>query len=345
MLSSTRNAAGGLAVFACLLSWSGPAVAVEPVQSSTTESCTAKAAAPGVAVNVRDKGAKGNGRDNDTAAIQAAIDAVGGTNGTVLIPKGIYMVETVKHRLMLKSNMTLKLAPGAILRAIPNAAERYFVLSIKNATNVTVTGGTLDGDRKTHKGTTGEWGMGLYIGPRSMNIRVNNVQSNNMWGDGFYVQGARGVSLCRVSADANRRQGLSIVEVHNMIVENSVFKNTHGTRPSAGIDLEPDNSTNRITDVHIRNSKFIDNEGGGVLVAGRMGQIARVEITNNTITGPNPIDISHAPGVQDSTICRNRHIFYEKDASGGLSPFEEPVRGVIMQEDCGDRRMMVRKHN
>ena len=76
-------------------------------------------------VNVKDKGAKGDGQTDDTAAIQAAIDEVMGTKGTVLLPKGIYMIDAVKRRLKLRNDMTLKLAEGAVLKAIPNDAEKY----------------------------------------------------------------------------------------------------------------------------------------------------------------------------------------------------------------------------
>ena len=60
---------------------------------------------------------------DDTASIQAAIDEVMGTKGTVLLPKGIYMIDAVKRRLKLGSDMTLELAEGAVLKAIPNDAE------------------------------------------------------------------------------------------------------------------------------------------------------------------------------------------------------------------------------
>ena len=43
-----------------------------------------------VVMNVKDKGAVGDGRTDDSAAIQAAIDAVAGTRGTVLVPDGVY---------------------------------------------------------------------------------------------------------------------------------------------------------------------------------------------------------------------------------------------------------------
>lgn len=46
-------------------------------------------------INVRDFGAKGDGKTDDTAAIQSAIDVAGG-GGTVQIPRGTYMVRGLK---------------------------------------------------------------------------------------------------------------------------------------------------------------------------------------------------------------------------------------------------------
>lgn len=40
--------------------------------------------------NVRDFGAKGDGRTSDTVAIQSALDAAGRTEGTVYVPSGVY---------------------------------------------------------------------------------------------------------------------------------------------------------------------------------------------------------------------------------------------------------------
>jgi len=53
------------------------------------------------------QGRQGDGQTEDTAAIQAAIDEVGGTEGTVLVLKGTYMVDAVdkKQRLSLRGDM------------------------------------------------------------------------------------------------------------------------------------------------------------------------------------------------------------------------------------------------
>ena len=74
-----------------------------------------------------------------------------------------------------------------------------------------VTGGTLEGDREHHQGKTGEWGMGIRIVGGAEHITVSNITSSKMWGDGFYIDGAKDVRLCNVVADFNRRQGLLII--------------------------------------------------------------------------------------------------------------------------------------
>ena len=77
-------------------------------------------------VNVKDKGATGDGRTDDTAAIQTAIDEIAGTGGTVFVPDGTYMVNAeARNWLTLKSDMTLKLSMGATLKAIPTRRSYY----------------------------------------------------------------------------------------------------------------------------------------------------------------------------------------------------------------------------
>ncbi len=295
-------------------------------------------------VNVKDKGAKGDGKTDDTVAIQAAIKAVSGTKGTVFIPNGTYLGETVgKTRLFLRSDMTLQLAPKATLKAKPNVSTQYAVLSIQAASNARVLGGTLLGDRDQHAGKEGEWGFGIAIGQGAKHVNIANVTATRMWGDGFYVADAKDVRFCSVVADGNRRQGLSIVNADGVLVLNSTFQNTHGTRPSAGIDLEPNSPEEKVTNIRIQSSKFLNNKGAGIAVNGKKGPITEVEMANNVFRDNyRPIVVENAPSIA-SAICGNRDVKAQAEISAGFGAFAEPVEAVVLQDDCGDTSFIVNR--
>jgi hypothetical protein len=306
-----------------------------------------KPPASSLVVDVRRTGAKGDGRTDDTAALQAAFDKIAGTGGTVLVPDGVYMVDAVSEErlLKIKNDTTVKLSPGATLRVLPNGAKTYALLTIAGSSNVTVTGGTLEGDRTQHTGTEGEWGLGMMIVQGAKNVTVSGVTSKNMWGDGFFVAAAQNVTFCSVVADHNRRQGLSVIEVNQLEVTNSVFSNTQGTRPSAGIDLEPDDVKQRIRNVRIHSSKFLNNKGPGILVAGKKNAslISELEITENLFVGEVPLKIEYSPEVLQSGICRNRQIVRQVAETGNLSTYQEPKEVLVIQHQCGDSGLQVRR--
>ncbi|WP_083239286.1 right-handed parallel beta-helix repeat-containing protein [Methyloceanibacter superfactus] len=308
--------------------------------SHAFEGCNAKPTSAQV-VNVKHMGAKGDGKENDTGTIQKAINEIAGTGGTVYVPNGVYMVRaTGKGRLRLRSKMTLKLADGAVLKVIPNRARSYSVLKIGKATDVNVIGGTLLGDRGEHDGKAGEWGMGIRIGPEVKRVSIVGVTAEEMWGDGFYVEGATDVAFCSVVATHNRRQGLSIVEANRLLVTDSVFEQTRGTRPSAGIDIEPDRPEQKVVNVRIEHSRFINNAGGGVMIAGKRGYTADVEIVRNVFEEGRPILIENAPHVRSTEICDNRHIGQVAPPQEGLNAFAETVEVVSLQADCRSGRDM-----
>jgi hypothetical protein len=255
----------------------------------------------------------------------------------VLVPAGVYMINAAATpRLSLRDDMMLRLADGATLKAIPNDQKKYAVLMLAGVANVAVIGGTLEGERNQHKAKKGEWGMGLDIRAGAKNIVVAGVTAKDMWGDGFYVKKASNVTLCGVIADRNRRQGLSVIEVDGLMVLDSVFQNTGGTRPGAGIDFEPDDREQTITGVRIENSKFIDNAGPGILIAGKKGTVEKLELTRNLFKGNRPILVEDAPAVVASSICNNRQLTSEEVPSGGLNSFADPVALMVHQNDCGE---------
>lgn len=210
-------------------------------------------------------GAQGDGVTDDTAAIQMAINAVTGTGATVLVPKGTYLINTDfmgrNRGLVLGSKLTLRLAPGATLKAIPNASPNSSIITVANARDVVITGGTLLGDRYTHTGTTGEWGMGLDI-EHSQGVVVANVTALECWGDGFYLQKASRVELSGVAAGSNRRDGISVVNGSDIVIKDSTFTNSR----SAGLDIEP-NPGDTVDTVLVSGCVFSGNAGTGISVS------------------------------------------------------------------------------
>lgn len=247
----------------------------------------AKAPRSGVTVNVRDKGARGDGTGNDGVAIQSAVNQVVGRGGTVFIPDGIYMVDAVTG-IKVGNNVTLRLSSGAVIKAIPNSSGSYSILEIRNASNVSIIGGTVLGERADHLGAAGEWGMGITLRAAS-NVVIEGVTVKNAWGDGFYVtELSRNIKLCSVVADNNRRQGMSIISADEVTVVDSTFKNTRGTNPQAGIDIEP-NESDTVRNVHIFNSRILNNKGPGVAIYvanhNLKASVKNVTIKGNLVVG------------------------------------------------------------
>src|SRR5581483_12367400 len=89
-------------------------------QTAQAHAAPLNADAPGARLyNVRDHGAKGDGKTLDTTAVQAAIDACAkDRGGTVLIPAGDFLVGTIQ----LKSNVTLHLSAAGRLLGSGNPA-------------------------------------------------------------------------------------------------------------------------------------------------------------------------------------------------------------------------------
>jgi polygalacturonase len=78
-------------------------------------SCFLNPAWAGALYDIRAFGAIGDGTNDDTVAIQKALDASGQTNGTVHFPAGIYLSKP----LTLRTKTTLDFDQGAILQASP----------------------------------------------------------------------------------------------------------------------------------------------------------------------------------------------------------------------------------
>lgn len=212
--------------------------------------------------------------------VVAAINALP-EGGLLKVPAGTYTIQPDKAKL--KKGVTLDLT-GVTLKIPPQSESHYSFFTIDKP-GVTIKGGTLIGDREEHKGTTGAHGHGIRTLAGALNTKLEGVTCTKMWGDGFMLAGGSHITLKRVVSDGNRRQGLSICDGSDIRVLDSIFKNTRGTPPQAGIDIEPWMKSQLVNGVQISGCQLSNNRGHGITINATHGPIRNVRVMNCAFAG------------------------------------------------------------
>jgi hypothetical protein len=184
-------------------------------------------------------GAVGDGKTDDTEAIQAALAAsqkiMFGYRKTYLVNcEANSAVMTVRDDTVIDFNYsTIQLAP--------TAKGIYHIVNLSEE-NCTIMNGTLIGDKNEHTGTEEEHGQCVTI--RGKNIELINMTMMRGWGDGVFI-GKRGdvepenVRMYNCKCLENRRNGMSIGAGKNIYVDRCAFNYSYGTAPQSGFDVEP----------------------------------------------------------------------------------------------------------
>lgn len=180
----------------------------------------------------------------------------------ITIGNGIYnlaALEPSDHCLTVVSNSIIIL--DGEVRLAPNDYTGYSIFFLKGS-NIIMSGtGLIEGDKFTHTGTNGEWGMGIFISG-GQNISIKDLSIKDCWGDCIYVtRKANNVLIEGCRLDNGRRQGISIISADSVRVKNCSITNVGGTEPEYAIDVEP-NKGDSVKHVLIKNVRVRDCKGG-----------------------------------------------------------------------------------
>lgn len=209
-----------------------------------------------------------------TEALQAAIHS----NVPKLVidnPGGAWIVRPI----FLASNQRIIFAPGVVIEAkrgeFTGTHDSLFSIIRQQRVSLIGNGATLKMHRSDYADPEqyeqAEWRHALNI-RSSTDVVVENLTLAESGGDGIYlgVSGGgepnRDVTIRNVICDRNYRQGISVISARNLLIEDSIMRNTWGTPPSAGINFEPNYPNQELVNCVVRRSRAENNQGTGYLV-------------------------------------------------------------------------------
>lgn len=189
----------------------------------------------------------------------------------VYIGKGNYSMMAEKdHQICLQIKSNTDLIIDGIIRLLPNTFAHYYILYISGS-NINISGnGMIVGDKHSHKGTNGEWGMGINL-KKAKNVSISGLTVKDCWGDCIYIgNNSENILVEKCTLDHGRRQGISITSGNQIILQDLKITNVSGTKPQYGIDVEP-NKDEMVDNVFMKNIS-IDHCMGGILINGKTNE-------------------------------------------------------------------------
>src|SRR5690606_1894752 len=191
------------------------------------------------------------------------------TYDVVVLPN--HEIKINEKGLRLNSNQVIIFQENTVLKSIPNSKTHFAVLIVDEVENVKIYNANIIGERFEHLDTKGQWGMGIRI-IASKDIQVINPKITEMWGDGIYIGGRRGIpskniEIHNAHLDHNRRNALSITSADGVKLIKPLVANSNGQSPKAGIDIEPNSNDDIINNIVIDSPICFYNPIYGIVVS------------------------------------------------------------------------------
>ena len=180
----------------------------------------------------------------------------------VVIEEGNYQVTALhSNDACLSLGRNTELVVNGVIQMVPNDYEICYVIQAIGDSIAILGKGTIIGDKHTHTGETGEWGMGISM-RAAHHVLIRGLTIKDCWGDCIYIDdGSKDVLIEKCILDNGRRQGISVVFADSVYIRDCKITNVSGTAPEYAIDVEPDENKN-VDHVLIENVAVKDCRGG-----------------------------------------------------------------------------------
>lgn len=212
--------------------------------------------------------------EDSTTQLQAAIDS-----GVPKLTIDNLGKPWIVRPIQLRSNQAIVFEEGVELLAKRGEFKggNDSLLSAANAENITLIGyGAVcrmwkqDYDNRELY-SKAEWRHCLQF-KSCANIKVYGLTLASSGGDGIYLGTGtkwvtnKGVHIKDVVCVDNYRQGISVITAEDLLIENTVLRDTGGTAPQAGIDFEPNHPEERLKNVVMRDCVSENNGSYGYVL-------------------------------------------------------------------------------
>jgi len=230
---------------------------------------------------------------NSTAFVQQAIDS---DADTVVLDamKDPWRVANVRlrsdKRLVLKRGVRVLWA-SCLAQKGKRRGELFILQCVKNVTVEGEEGATVgffaDYAERMRNCRAGQEDGNAFWLDSSTNVVLRGLHITQCGCDGIFLGGSIRIPSVNVlledlDLDDNHRQGCSVTIGKDVTFRRVRFRNTRGTEPSAGLDIEPNFDVETVQGIVLEDCVFADNNGGGLIAP--IGTVKPIDLTARRCT-------------------------------------------------------------
>lgn len=261
-------------------------------------------------------GAKGDGETDDTEALNKMLSS----SKRIVFENGVYIIS---DSLTVNSDSVIELKNAKIIST--TTAEKKYIFHIDSKSNIKILGD--NSSLIMLKPTTAQQAnIGIF---NSDNICIDGLKLTRAGGDGILIGGSDTIPVSDVDIghciiDDSRRNGISLVGgIDGLSIHDCIIKNTSGTSPQLGIDIETWTSSYLNKNISIYNNRFENNANGSLTIFEYTDGVkvynnhfdgvvsAKVNTQYNGVIEANPTNLSFYNNIFEASLY-----FYGVDYGG-----------------------------